>query len=600
MSLVNSSWNKDPNTSRLDTLPLWYQGLYSLWDLKNIYNKLVLWKTSIKGFFEKYLEVILEKWWVEQSEWNINHYQIVINKFLNQEEWELIWNNNLAEKWLIHADPLNYEEFKDLEFLIHSLDLMRLEDFGINNWDGLWKKEENEIEKILSIINSTLRLFVSRFYNRLPGEIVDMNSELRHEYPTLVNYYNSRLNHSLEDNSDENFHPWLDDNIIVEQPNKNFIWPRNENEIRLDKYFLIQFNSCTSRLTKKTHKSYKEYQETYKKIINYTVEKPIPEIDLLYLIELINTIDFIESFNIFKQNESSSLLSWEEITQIFWKEIHKWFKSYILNKIYKIRTIELANESNKSKIQEDTIIDEISEILNWDNTNEYRQKSELAPDIINIAEWIEIYTIWEDVDISNYLVRNGRIISEFSWYDPTLIEYNWTIVIKILKNGVYSYIRTDTWELIWWEFDSIWDIEEWIDWDKVFRAAKKNRMMYISLKTWEPIGWKYAKVGILREWIDWDKVFKICSSTWSENYISLRTWSPITGYVWNFIVWEINDYLFWDKYFETYNIITNAGWTPVETEKKGIKISLKTWEQLPSLLSLVIPEIRKRFNWLMR
>lgn len=493
----------------------------------------ILSKNVIKVFFEKYLEIILKKWWRAIWEQNIEYYMSIINKFLNQEEWELLKWKKIKEI----NNPMKYSEFQDFCYIVNTLSSLKLKDF-----DDTSKKDSAEKERIIWIIGTIDRMFSIRQENWTHQNLFDPNVEV---------LKNMQLIRSKTISIILNY----EDETIESNPNKDLVWPKDEYEKRLDKYFKHLFFICSNKTSNKN--SY--YRNLYHRITTYNENTKITLEELWIFIEFINELDI----DVFGHEKTWDIMSIEEIAKIFKKWINNWFLNYILPKIFKIRVNELCKKQNEKIINWEKwwLMYEISEILKKDGANtKYSLKSQLNIETTRIYEWVEIYSIWEKHYRMNYLVKNWKIIAEFKWYDKENInEHYGRKIVRIMHKNRYANIYLNDWETIWWWFDDVSKLEDWVDWDKVFKVVFEQK---------------------------------------NENYISMRKWKTITPYPWYFLVSDIRNMPFGEKYFE-YNIITtNIGWVYMELSLKAVKKNLRTWEEV-NLLELTQFELKRRLNTLL-
>lgn len=568
----------------------------------------VSWKEWIRKFLKKHLKLILTKWWRGIGEENIKYYNWLIDKIINQEEWELLkWKKNK-----VTTQVLKYNEYKDFEFLLENLKKIELKEIikdvshlDINNERDLVEVEKTRIEKMQAvwIIDSIARMLELRTENWNFSQMFNRNVSSLDNLKAVrekVNWIYAIGNET------EN---------IEENPNKDLVWPREYYDVRLDKFFKHLFIAAANKVSWNNS----IFRLMYHKIINYNEKTSIDKESLLNFLEFIWRLDFTLEFDIFDTSNSAwKFLSWEEVSDLFRSWINKqhwvynWFLEYILPKIYKIVINEHCRRNNKAILnwEDSWLMYEIWQILERESEHTiYSNKSQLDIDTINIWEWLDIYTIWEGGHRMYYLSKNGKIIWEYRWIDyNNIAECDWKKYLNVNTiNNKFAWVNIETWETAWWLFDATWEIEEWVDWDMVFRAWKNWKYMYISMKTgkpiwivknsrWEDIYWEFDEALDLFELKDWDKVFRI--KVWIyENYISLRKNWPVTDeYLWNFVVSDLKDLPFWEKSFEarTYKICEYWGY-PLEPSDNVYDFNARTWKPV-SMTEIVEFEIRRRFS----
>lgn len=551
-------------------------------------GQIILSKEKLRTLLKKGLKIILEKWqngvsvwwskkYVYNSKWSekldIEYFESLIDKFLDQEIWELIWNTELAEKWLIKAVPFGYSEWQDLRFLFYTI----FQNMEVSDFSQLWE----EAEILRSVIPSIKRILTRRLLNRKANDILNHRIEwceaLVEDLPKLFWWYRK----AWENIQDE----WRDNE------NAPFIWPRNkwEVDISIDSIFYNIFHTCLGSMSKEIKNHYSkitdcndrkiDFWKIYSNIVNPSARDNVSNIELVCFLDLVVSLSFVTSFRISRFTKILGVLDAEKIKELFkiWKydSLHDSFMAYILPKIYRTQAIKIIKSRQ-------------------DNQDEYFTVKELSPEITSIDNWIEIYTFGGNPkNLNSYLVVNWKILREFSWFDANNItKLNGNIYIKVNIWNSWAYINCTTWNSVYWEFDNVWEIQDWVDGDKVFWAKRWNRQMYISLRTWKPIEMEFDKAGPLQKWADWDIVFKVKYGS-SETYVSLKEnwlflWKSYFASVSDIII-ELSD---WDRCFEAYPYERNN----VDSEytspsSNPILISLSTGKEIT-----ITQKLRERFN----
>ncbi len=208
-------------------------------------------------------------------------------------------------------------------------------------------------------------------------------------------------------------------------------------------------------------------------------------------------------------------LSWKYYSNIL-QEIVKYVKwennNLKLSELYNL--IELFNHKNFKEYINSMPFEEV------DEENSFTENLTI--------NWIMEYITW----LCDWFIKNKmkeELINVLNDGTPTesfntkIYSYNWKKLITLeIEWFIRYYLIDEKNDQILWEYDKVWEIQEWYDKDKVFKAYIWGKKGYVSLSTWKLIWWEFDAVSDIFESESWYKMFK--ATIWYEiKNISLMT-----------------------------------------------------------------------------